>query len=159
MCKRMTMENKNEASKNEESKNNQDSVVNEAADKIISDVKKFHVLSLVGLGLAAVFLVFMFVDALNFRWWLMLPIAGAGGFVLYRQNTDTRGFENKACYYGLIVLAVLFVVRDISMANRYRGSTMANAPVTSKLVSIQTKLDSITEKLNDIKSNSAKVIK
>ncbi len=145
-----TEENKaeeNKAGENTTAKAGQDSLVNEAAEKIISDVKKFHTLSLVGLGLVAAFLVFMFVDAFNFRWWLMLPIAGVGGFILYRQNADTRGFEQKACYYGMIVLLVLFVVRDISMANRYRSATLASAPLTGKLASIQATLDRCIEKL------------
>lgn len=92
--------------------------INKAAEKIIDDVKKFDLMSLIGLGIVVVYFLFMFFDVFNLKWWIMLPLAGAGVFLLYRQRTETRGFEKSMCFYGLIALIVFVVGRDINITNR-----------------------------------------
>ncbi len=114
------------------------------ADKLIADVKKFNMMSLIGLGIVIAFLLFLFISALAYKWWLMLPLAGAAAFILYRQLSDTQGFEKKACYYGLIVIGVLVLFRDIQISNAMEGfrstiarvSQMSNALNKVKIPSI-----------------------
>jgi len=117
------MEDKNETgqsgndSSTSQGSDNKDSNAGNVADKLIEDVKKFNLMSLVGIGLVLVFLLFMFFSGLTFKWWLMLPIAGASAFILYRQLSDTQGFEKKACFYALIAVGVLVLFRDIQISN------------------------------------------
>ncbi|VAW77003.1 hypothetical protein MNBD_GAMMA12-1126 [hydrothermal vent metagenome] len=94
---------------------------NGVADKIIADVKKFNMMSLVGLGIVIFFMFLMFFDGTKYKWWLMLPLAGAAAFILYRQLSDTQGFEKKACFYGLIIIGVLVLLRDIQISNTYEN--------------------------------------
>lgn len=114
--KNETGQSSNDSSTSQASENKGSSAGN-VTDKLIEDVKKFNLMSLVGIGLVLVFLLFMFFDALTFKWWLMLPIAGAAAFVLYRQLSDTQGFEKKACFYALIAVGVLVLFRDIQISN------------------------------------------
>lgn len=97
---------------------------NAATDKIIEDVKKFNMMSLVGLGMVIAFMLFLLIDAFNYRWWIMLPLAGGAGFLLYRQHAETKNFEKKVCFYGLIVLLVLVIGRDIGLTNSARVGAM-----------------------------------
>jgi len=127
------MEEKNETGQDSESSSsqasdskssasdNKSSTAGNVTDKIIADVKKFNLMSLIGLGLVIAFLLFMFINGLKFKWWLMLPLAGAAGFILYRQLSDTQGFEKKVCFYGLIFVGALVLLRDIQMSNAVEG--------------------------------------
>ncbi len=129
----------------------QQTAINETADKILANVKKFNMLSLVGLGLVVVFFVFMFIDGFNYRWLIMLPISGAAAFILYRQDSETQGFEKKICYYGLIVLAALFVMRDISMASKHLDRLKTGATSNENYKALNTKLDAVIENLKNRK--------
>jgi len=100
---------------------NSNSSINATKDKIIGDVKKFNTISLAGLGMLIAFVLFMLIDAFNLRWWIMLPLAAGSGFLLYRQNAETKGFEKKVCYYGMIVLMVFVVGRDIGLTSRLQS--------------------------------------
>ena len=116
---------------------------NGMADKLIEDVKKFNMMSLVGLGLTIAFILFMFIGGLKYKWWLMLPIAGAALFILYRQLSDTQGFEKKACYYAMIALGVLVLLRDIQISNvaeGIRGYAAQVSQATNQLKNLKIKI-------------------
>ena len=93
------------------------STLNVTADKILGHVKALSTLTLVGLGLALLFLVFFFIDGLAYKWWLMFPVIIFSGGVLYRQYTETTGLEKKICRYALFSLVALFLIRDIQMSS------------------------------------------
>ncbi len=104
------------------------STLNATAEKVLGHVKALSTMTLVGLGLALLFLVFFFIDALAYKWWLMFAVIGGSGFVLYRQYTETTGLEKKICFYTLIALGVLFLLRDIQMSSHMNiYSTAQNA--------------------------------
>lgn len=76
-------------------------------------------LTWLGLGLAFLFLVFMPFDALNLRWWIMLPLAIAAVVILWFQWASARGekrFEAKVCLGGLIAILALILLRDIMLS-------------------------------------------
>lgn len=104
------------------SKNPAGNTMNKTAEKILDDVKGFELMSLVGLGIVVVFFLFMFFDVFNLKWWIMLPLAGAGGFLLYRQKSETKGFEKNMCFYGLVALIIFVVGRDINITNQLEFS-------------------------------------
>jgi hypothetical protein len=69
-----------------------------------------------GYGLSLLFVVFMFVDTFNVRWWLMLPLGGGGLYVFWYQwrvalDVGDR-YDAKFCLWGLVGLAVLILFRD-----------------------------------------------
>jgi hypothetical protein len=69
-----------------------------------------------GYVLAMLFVVFMFVDTFNVRWWLMLPL-GAGGMYIFwyqwRVSLDVGDrYDAKFCLWGLVGLGVLVLFRD-----------------------------------------------
>jgi hypothetical protein len=108
-------------------------VLNAAAEEYVEKVKKFNILSMVAVGLVAVFFFFMIFDSTSYHmWYLMLAIAGGAGFLLYRQYTETTGFEKKVCFYAFIVLCVLFVLRDIGMARRISAGVVTAADIRAK---------------------------
>jgi len=140
--KNETDQNKNDAPQSSETKSSDASGAG-MADKLIEDVKKFNLMSLIGLGLVLAFLLFMFINSLSYKWWIMLPLAGAAGFILYRQLSDTQGFEKKACFYALIVIGVLILFRDIQMSNnsdRMRVMSNAGAEVMAKSIKLMERL-------------------
>jgi hypothetical protein len=72
-----------------------------------------------GVGLAVLFLVFMFFEQLNYRWWVMLPLGGAGLYVLGKQwygSGDRKGMDARVCFFAFVVLALMVVYRDALLA-------------------------------------------
>ena len=99
---------------------NQTKTENQVQNKIlelVEVVKKFNLLTQIGLGLTILFLIFCAIKTFAIRWWLMTPIAAAGVWLLNNQRNNTQDLENKVCVYSLIALIVLFVVRDCVMAS------------------------------------------
>jgi hypothetical protein len=74
-----------------------------------------------GYVIALLFLVFMFVDTFNVRWWLMLPL-GAGGMYIFwyqwRVSLDVGDrYDATFCLWGLVGLAVLVLFRDAHLSS------------------------------------------
>ena len=82
------------------------------AGNILATLKDFETLSLIGLALALVFLVFQLVPDWRLPWLPNFLAAAGAGFLLWSQGRKTKGFEEKACKYGLLAVAALFLWRD-----------------------------------------------
>jgi amino acid transporter len=112
----------------------------EAADKVkeIKGSPRFRSigpLTWLGLGITLLFLFFMLVDTVNFRWWVMLPLGASGLLIFWRQRSSAREknkFEADVCLVGLIVLAAFMVIRDAwvsySLADIYDSLSKLDMP-------------------------------
>ncbi len=84
------------------------------------EFKSIGGLTWAGLGVALLFLLFMPFDALNLRWWVMLPIGVGGVAILWYQWASARGergFEAKVCLAALAALLALMLLRDALLSN------------------------------------------
>ena len=73
-----------------------------------------------GLGLLAtiLFLAFCQIDAYVVRWWLMLPLAAAGGGLFLRRRKRGSVAESRLCTLGLCLLLALVVLRDVGLSRK-----------------------------------------
>jgi len=82
------------------------------AGGILATLKGFETLTLVGLALAVVLLVFQLVPDWRLPWLPNFLAAAVAGFLLWSQGRKTPGLEEKICKYGLLTVAALFLWRD-----------------------------------------------
>lgn len=87
-------------------------------DTPTTPIRTLHPPTWTGLALGLLFLVFCFFDNTAVRWWLMLPLAGAGAGIFLRQMKAAAGFERKVCLWGFWIILGLFVLRDLRMSQR-----------------------------------------
>lgn len=90
----------------------------ENENSMVESIKKFHVLTFVGLGLLLLFIIFCFITSVAVRWWIMVPIAVAGVTVLYTRMKQASGLEKKVCVFAIWGMVAVFVLRDIVMSYR-----------------------------------------
>lgn len=84
------------------------------------EFKSIGGLTWTALGLGFLFLLFMPFDALNLRWWVMLPLGVGGAAILWHQWASARGergFEAKVCFAALAALLALMLLRDALLSN------------------------------------------
>lgn len=96
---------------------------------------RFHPLTWAGLALVVLFLVLCGFDNTAIRWWLMLPLAGAGSAILLRQVRHAVGLERKVCLWGFWILLGLLVLRDLRMSQ--------------KLADLYDKMQEVSRNVND----------
>jgi len=68
-----------------------------------------------GVALAALYMFFMLLDQINYRWWIMLPLGAGGLYLLGKQwygSEDRKSVDAKLCFVALVVLAIMVVYRD-----------------------------------------------
>jgi hypothetical protein len=82
---------------------------------------RFERNTLAGLGLAALFFLFLWVDRVNVRWWIMLPLGGASAGVLHTQRHKTAETERKLCVWAFWTVVALLVLRDIRLSSALAG--------------------------------------
>lgn len=85
-----------------------------------SFVREIKPLTWVGIALTFLFVVFIFIQGINYRWWIMLPVGASGLYVLGRQwykSTDKSGVNATLCLVYLILLLLLLLYRDARMSN------------------------------------------
>ena len=73
-----------------------------------------------GLGIGVLFLILL-CTSLAVRWWLMLPLGGAGLIIFWKQRTtasDKRGTEAMVCLVGFALLALLLLLRDMYLSHK-----------------------------------------
>lgn len=111
--------------KNEELSTNENLPQKDEEESIIEESKKFSILTMIALGSVALFMIFFFIDYLNYRWWIMLPLAFVSALSSFLQLRNSKGLEKKVCWIVFILIVSLFVIRDIDlssgMANFYDG--------------------------------------
>lgn len=84
-----------------------------------AEFKSMSPMTWVGLGLAALFLIFMVFSPFNLRWWMMIPLGLGGLFVLGRQwlnAADKNSTEARTCLAAFIALVAMMLYRDIKMS-------------------------------------------
>jgi hypothetical protein len=94
------------------------STIEEKSAEVIKVAKKFQILTLLGLGLGILFIIFLFFIDLYVRWWLMLPLGAVSIYLLYRQQQKTTGLEKKLCVYGFWVMIALVLLRDLLISSK-----------------------------------------
>ena len=87
-------------------------------EDLIGNIKKFHPLTFVGVGLIFVFVIFCFITDLAIRWWLMVPIAIGSAALLFKRKKEASGLEKQVCFYGIWTIIGVFILRDIVMAHK-----------------------------------------
>ena len=89
-----------------------------APRSVWSWIRSIPLVTLAGLALVVLFLVFCKIDDYAVRWRIMLPLAAAaGGLLLWRRKRAPR-LESWVCTAGLCLLAALFLLRDIGMSDK-----------------------------------------
>lgn len=81
-------------------------------------VGSFSAMTLTAWGLTLLFVIFMFIETLTIRWWVMLPIALVAFLLFHIQRGQTEGAEKKACCWGYWVVIVAFLLRDMCLSGQ-----------------------------------------
>lgn len=83
--------------------------------------------------LGFLFVLCMFFEATTIRWWLMLPLGLVSFVLFYIQRGQTEGVEQKACRWGMWIVAVAFILRDMCLSGQlvsaYHKLTAAGIPL------------------------------
>ena len=85
-------------------------------------LKSVRPVTWIGLALALVFLVGLFVTTVSVRWWIMLPVGAAGLYILWKQRStasDQKGYEAKLCLVAGVVLLGMLIWRDAWMSRAF----------------------------------------
>jgi hypothetical protein len=127
----VTSEADDEQSKTSQAKDKAKSIAGTAGEKIKSvatspEFRSIRPLTWAGLALGAVYFIGMFIDTVNIRWWIMLPLGIASFLILWKQWKSTpseNGLELKLTFFGLVAILGFLMIRDAwlssSMADIY----------------------------------------
>ena len=85
---------------------------------VLSVLKTFSPATFAGLALLALFAVCTQIDTCAVRWWLMLPLAAAGGGLLEVRRRNATGPEARVCAIGFWLLAALVLLRDVGLSRK-----------------------------------------
>jgi len=90
------------------------------------ELRSVRPLTWVGLALGAAFFLGLFIDTVNVRWWIMLPLGIASFLILWKQWKSTpeeRNLELKLTFFGMVAMLGFLILRDAwlsgSLANIY----------------------------------------
>lgn len=87
-------------------------------NEILETVRGFQMNTLIALALAVVLFICLVFPDLRYIWWINIPLAGASGYLFWSQGNVTKGVEQKVCRWGLLVVALLFLYRDIVISQK-----------------------------------------
>lgn len=87
-------------------------------NEIVETVRGFQMNTLIAVSLAVVLFICLVIPDLRYIWWINIPLAGASGYLFWSQGNVTKGTEQKVCRWGLLIVAVLFLYRDILISQR-----------------------------------------
>lgn len=90
---------------------------NDPVQDVISTFQGFQPNTQIALGLAVGFFVIQVIPDLRHLWWLNIPVASATAYMFWSQGEKASGLEQKVCRWGLLVVAALFILRDINISN------------------------------------------
>jgi hypothetical protein len=84
-------------------------------------MRNLSTLTWAGIALTIVFIIFLLYGGTNLRWWIMLPLAAAGLWLLHagrqRAMTEANEPEIKLTLYLMILILVLLILRDIDLSS------------------------------------------
>ena len=83
----------------------------------VSTVRGFELYTLIGLGLAILFVLFQIFPGMRYIWWLNIPAVVGSAALLWHQSKQVKGLELKVCTYTLYAVIALFVIRDAVLAD------------------------------------------
>ncbi len=81
-------------------------------------VRGFQINTLIAIGLAIALFVFLIVPDLRYIWWLNIFGAAASGYLFWKQAETTEGIELKVCRWGLLLVVLMFLGRDIMISEK-----------------------------------------
>ena len=108
---------------------------------LLATLKTFSPATALGLLALVLFTVFCNIDTTAVRWWLMLPLAAAGGGLFFWRRTRATGLEARLCALGLALLLALVVLRDIGLSRKLAGLLDTMEQYKSQINKASTALD------------------
>jgi sterol desaturase/sphingolipid hydroxylase (fatty acid hydroxylase superfamily) len=96
------------------------SKVTEAIEKnsFITKLKRFNILSWLGIVLTIFFIICSFINITNLTWWVMLPIFIIAFIALFSQRKKVAGLEKTFVITTLWVLLIIFFIRDALLSEK-----------------------------------------
>ena len=85
--------------------------------EVIGTFMRFNQNTQLALGLALGFFVIQVIPDLRHLWWLNIALASGAGYMFWAQGEKATGLEQKICRWGLLIVAALFILRDINISN------------------------------------------
>jgi len=89
---------------------------NDPIQNVIGALKGFMPNTQLALGLAVGFFVIQVIPDLRHIWWLNILVASGAGYLFWSQGEKVSGLEFRVCRWGLLVVAALFILRDINIS-------------------------------------------
>jgi uncharacterized membrane protein len=84
----------------------------------ITQIKRFKILTWLGIVLTLIFIIFSFITTTNFKWWLMLSIFIIAFIILFIQKKKVSGVEKGFVLSFLIILLIFFFIRDAYLSEK-----------------------------------------
>jgi len=78
---------------------------------------KLQPITFVGIGLGFLFLIFCLIPPLSARWWVIMPFGLASSIIFFLQHKKVNGIELKICFYGILIVLGIFLIRDIAISS------------------------------------------
>ena len=96
------------------------SKVTEAIEKnsFITKLKRFNILSWLGIVLTIFFIICSFINITNLTWWVMLPIFIIAFIALFKQKKNVVGLEKTFVITALWILIAMFFIRDVFLSEK-----------------------------------------
>ena len=88
---------------------------------LMETIKAFNLTTFAGIALLLIFGFCMMFTTLYVRWWLMIPLAAAGAWLLHNRHQDATGLEKQVCRYGFWLFLVFLLFRDIVLSHKMAG--------------------------------------
>ena len=88
---------------------------------LMETIKAFNLTTFAGMALLLLFGIFMLFTTLYVRWWLMIPLAAVGAWLLHNRRQDATGLEKQVCCYGFWLFLAFLLFRDIMLSHKMAG--------------------------------------
>jgi len=93
----------------------------------------FSTMTKIACCLGLLFVIFMFIESLTIRWWVMLPIAIVSLYLFHVQRGQTSGCEKSVNCWGFWLMIAALVLRDMCLSGQllaaYCRMTAAGLPL------------------------------
>ena len=78
----------------------------------------FAPMTWIAVALGALFVLFMFFEAVTIRWWIMLPVAAVSLYLFGVQRGQTSGREKCVCSWGFWLVIAALILRDMCLSGQ-----------------------------------------